>query len=882
MSKQAVNANPDLPRDLCELLDCNSLQSLMDDLFDITGFSLSIIDLDNNVLVRTKWQDLCALFHGSTELCANFCTKGKSSFDKKVLPGEYKLYKCPNNLWLATTPLLIGGEHLANLYFGQFLFGEDEPDEALFQAQARQNGFDERQYMEAFARIPRYNHEEVARITSFLTRFAGLISDMNYNRHMMELNSVEREKLLDALSLRGMVLDQISDNVIITDLEGKIVYINAAVSASTGYCKEELYGEHIRSLGAEPGSDASHEEIIKQTLAQGSFEGVLINRYKDGSLHYMAHKTRLVKDDRNKPLAMSSTSRNIDDYTLRLRQAEFQSKIDTMMQSFSKNIITSSNTDYSEILDKVCVEFGQLLDVDRCTIFFLSSNNMVLNNEHEWCRDGITPHKEDLLGIPCSFCPNVMNQFQTDMTVSITDLSALAREWRSDIEVLELTEAYSLLAFPVFVQNNMRGFLAFSTERKIRVWTPREHKVLMMAANLVSNISERSAFESELIFAKEKAQESDRIKSTFLAIVNHELRTPLNHIMGYTQLLQGNPDEQDRTAYVANIYQSGLKLQRIIKSIFDLSVSESSQIIPQPKMFDLHDHFEDNLRELRSLLRTSGKNHDIHLKFTLDQSLERVQAYADESKINVILHNLFSNAIKFTESGSIEFGCESISSEMLRYWVKDTGMGIAQDLGNEVFGNFYQVEDSSVRKHEGIGIGLAICQKLTEILGGRLYLESNPGSGSTFYFELPLHMKNLQVMKNTGRNGSDLNLENYHVLVVDDDKSIVFLFRHYLERTGAFIHSAGDGEEALDVAENLPLGSIIILDLQMPVLDGYATMDRIKQSRPDLKLIALSGLIEESDYPSIRRSGFDEVLSKPVKKETLFQVIGNLLQGSSL
>ncbi|HCX59750.1 MAG TPA: hypothetical protein DG355_03725, partial [Candidatus Cloacimonas sp.] len=215
-----------------------------------------------------------------------------------------------------------------------------------------------------------------------------------------------------------------------------------------------------------------------------------------------------------------------------------------------------------------------------------------------------------------------------------------------------------------------------------------------------------------------------------------------------------------------------------------------------------------------------------------------VQAYADESKINVILHNLFSNAIKFTESGSIEFGCESISSEMLRYWVKDTGMGIAQDLGNEVFGNFYQVEDSSVRKHEGIGIGLAICQKLTEILGGRLYLESNPGSGSTFYFELPLHMKNLQVMKNTGRNGSDLNLENYHVLVVDDDKSIVFLFRHYLERTGAFIHSAGDGEEALDVAENLPLGNIIILDLQMPVLDGYATMDRIKQSRPDLKLIA--------------------------------------------
>ncbi|MCB5277960.1 MAG: PocR ligand-binding domain-containing protein [Candidatus Cloacimonetes bacterium] len=861
--------------DVRELLDSVALQGLLNDLYELTGFSLAIVDTHGDILLKTGWQDICEVFHLKNQTCKENCLLKKNSLVQDTKPGEFKLVRCKNNLWIIATPLWVGGQHRATLFFGQFFFEGEEIAEEQFKKQAQKYGFDVTEYLKALAKVPFYSHEQVAQIMNFLTKMANMISSMNHNRIMMEKHYTEKQKYLEMLTLHSTALDQISDGVSITDMQGIITYVNLAQCTTSGFQKEELVGKHISIFGSEPESEASQEEILAQTLNKGSYEGVIINRSKQGEKISTFVRTNKVNDAFGNPIALCATSSDISDRINRLRQMEFQGKIDTIMQTISKRVLKAMGKGYDEILQLALSEFGELLNLDRCSIFKLSDNGMMINNTHEWCKEGIIPEKENLQGIPCSLTVKILEHFNTQVMMCFNDLEALPEEFRPEIDLFKWNNVQSVLAFPVFVQNNFNGFLGFMVEKSKRSWTERERKIIMMAANLVSNISERSAFETELVYAKSKAEESDRLKSTFLAIVNHELRTPLNHIMGFAQLIQGNADEEERDEYVAKIQESGHKLLGIIKSIFELALGEENEINAQAKLFTLKDHLESNQQQLRRLLRDSGKQHNINLIFDIEPNLTHLHIFADESKINIILHNLFKNAVKFTESGSITFGCEAISTQMLRYWIKDTGIGISKESEKGVFGLFTQSEDANTRKYDGMGIGLAISNKLADVLGGRIYWESTKGFGSDFFFEVPVFAQNQPL---EGRN-SKLSGEFNHkqIMIVDDDVSIVMLFRHYLEQSGAVLHSAHDGEEAVDSLNSLPAGSIILMDLSMPVLDGFAATTQIKKQRPDIKIVALSGVIQDADDPSILRSGFDAVLPKPVSKEQILNCLRSLI-----
>lgn len=257
---------------------------------------------------------------------------------------------------------------------------------------------------------------------------------------------------------------------------------------------------------------------------------------------------------------------------------------------------------------------------------------------------------------------------------------------------------------------------------------------------IMDDISEKKKMFDDLITAKETAEESNRLKSAFLATMNHELRTPLNHILGFSELIMSGVAPEDNASYASSIQISGQSLLSIIEGVFDLALVEQSNIKLRNQTFSLMDHFMENKASFDSILRTSAKHEQINLIFRPDTQWLSSYVTADRSKINQVLTNLFKNAVKFTHKGTIEFGYKIKNGSNLIFYIKDTGIGIPKDKQSIIFDFFRQGDDSYTRNYGGIGIGLAIAKKITLILNGELKVVSEPGKGSTFSLSIPVEL----------------------------------------------------------------------------------------------------------------------------------------------
>jgi signal transduction histidine kinase len=260
-----------------------------------------------------------------------------------------------------------------------------------------------------------------------------------------------------------------------------------------------------------------------------------------------------------------------------------------------------------------------------------------------------------------------------------------------------------------------------------------------------------------LIAAKNSAEESNRLKSAFLATMNHELRTPLNHILGFSELIMAGVVPEDNASFASSIQTSGQNLLSIIEDVFDLALIEQANIKLRNQTFSLMDHFMENKASFDNILRTSAKHEQIHLVFRPDTQWLSSYVTADRSKINQVLTNLFKNAVKFTHKGTIEFGYKIADESNLIFYIKDTGIGIAKEKQNIIFDFFRQGDDSYTRVYGGIGVGLSIARKITKILQGELTVVSELGKGSTFALSIPVE---LSASKDDKNNNKQLDLFN--------------------------------------------------------------------------------------------------------------------------
>lgn len=392
------------------------------------------------------------------------------------------------------------------------------------------------------------------------------------------------------------------------------------------------------------------------------------------------------------------------------------------------------------------------------------------------------------------------------------------------------------------------------------------------------NITERKQAEVELVKAKEKAEESDRLKTAFLHNISHEIRTPMNAIVGFSEYLNNPNLEADRREYYTDIIiRSSNQLLSIITDIVNIATIEAGQ----EKVHETEVDLNSMLRLLydQYLLKAQKQNIFLSYKLGLDDSAAKI--VTDETKLTEILSNLLGNAIKFTKDGYVDFGYKQHGA-LLEFYVKDTGIGIPKEMHNEIFDRFRQVETSSDRRFGGSGLGLSISKAYATMLGGDIWLNSEPGRGSEFSFTIGYKRAEGNEIAEIPFSGglSEAFDKSQTILIAEDEDYNFLLLQELLSILGVQIIRARNGREAVEICMSDTPIHLILMDIKMPGMDGYEATRRIKELRPNVTIIAQSAYTIESEKARALASGCSDFISKPIRQDTLLSKVKDVMMPS--
>lgn len=375
----------------------------------------------------------------------------------------------------------------------------------------------------------------------------------------------------------------------------------------------------------------------------------------------------------------------------------------------------------------------------------------------------------------------------------------------------------------------------------------------------------------QFIVEKLKVEEADRLKSSFLANMSHEIRTPLNAILGFAQLLS-KPDlsSEERDIFVKNIKNSGERLLGLLDDILDLSKIEAGVI----KVYIADVSVNKLIQDLVSVVSLSRRVIDKKLDLVVEKALHDGDDIirTDETRIFQILSNLLNNAVKFTEHGTITTGYEVSESEYIRFYVRDTGIGISEDALQKIFTPFFQ--EGKLQAAGGTGLGLAIVKGLTESLDGTIAIKSEVDRGTEVSVTIP-YIKNEDSKHVKSFTGSpeSYNIKGKKILLVEDEPVNRKLMEKFIESTGAELISTESGLESVELCTKDDSIDLVLMDLTLPDIDGYTAMERIRKERPTLPMVAQSATSMSEHRERARNSGADDFIAKPIKKEELYNAI---------
>lgn len=389
------------------------------------------------------------------------------------------------------------------------------------------------------------------------------------------------------------------------------------------------------------------------------------------------------------------------------------------------------------------------------------------------------------------------------------------------------------------------------------------------------DISERKKFVEDLKIAKDKAEESDRLKSAFLANMSHEIRTPMNGILGFTSLLlEPNLSSDDKEDFIKIIHQSGKRMLNTVTDLVEISKIEAGIVQIVPKETDINKSVGELIRFFRSEAEKKGLQ--LILIELLPESARN--QITDQNKLDSILTNLLKNAIKFTDSGSISFACHKKDNN-LEFYIKDTGIGIPLARRKAIFERFIQADIADKRAFQGSGLGLAIAKSYIEMLGGKIWVESEEGKGSTFYFTLPV--KNATQEKSFDpdvkflvNEREKLITNKLKILIAEDDETSRKFISLIVKDFSAEILKAGTGIETVELCINHKDIDLILMDIQMPGMNGYEATRQIREFNRDVIIIAQTAFALSGDKEKAIDAGCNDYITKPIdrtKFESLLQ-----------
>ncbi|MUP38605.1 response regulator [Labilibaculum euxinus] len=541
-------------------------------------------------------------------------------------------------------------------------------------------------------------------------------------------------------------------------------------------------------------------------------------------------------------------------------------------------------TDFKNYFDEhpeLLIELAQqviIVDVNQATVNLYkakSKEDLIGNLALTFLPESLTVFKEELLAII-----NGENSFEKEAKVKTLEGEVVeviiklfyTRHNDKFIAYVSTTDITSRKKTAHALKQKNDEFLRLNAELES---TNKEYELLNLEYKTIN--SEILKTNIELEKAKEKAIESDHLKSAFLANMSHEIRTPMNTIIGFSDLL-GQPSLtlERRQKFLKLVQSSSEHLLRIIDDIIDVSKLESNQLKVNKKSCLLNELLYE-IKESQSMIKIVKNKNDITLQLNIPPNTENLNITCDPTRFRQIVYNLVSNAFKYTEKGFVEIGY-SIShvDSMVHLYVKDTGFGIQAEMFQMIFERFRQIENQNLQ--EGTGIGLSIVKGLVHLLGGEIWIESKVNEGSTFHFTIPISEQSKPVIekKVTPQITNSIDLSECLVYIAEDNISSFLLLEELLQATEVKLKHAVNGEELINLI-NSHTPDLILLDINMPVMNGFEAMNKIRKTHPSIPVIAQTAYAMAEEREKCIAAGCTDYISKPINAALLLEKIRKYL-----
>lgn len=621
-----------------------------------------------------------------------------------------------------------------------------------------------------------------------------------------------------------VIMESIGEGVMTIDLSGKVQYLNHRAEELTGWKLRDAKGRAFHSI-----YNVKSEETGK--AENNIMEKVL----KEGIIKELANHTILISKNGNELPVMDTGAPMYDSGGKLIGIAiAFQDETERRMQ---RRKLLESEEKYRSIIE---TSQDAILINQNNEIVFINSAGIKLFDAQS---------KDQIIG------KSLFDFFHPDFHNIINESVSKIRKGEK-IPIIE-EKIINLKGDKIDVEVIAVPF-QFNGSDAIQV--------------SIRDVNEKKRLVEELIQSKLKAEESNRLKSAFLQNLSHEIRTPMNGIIGFTQLIKDSPkDPESIEEFIDIIEKSGDRLINIINDLVDISKIETGTISVNENEFEIG----SMLDELYKLFLKQADEKGLKFEIKYESDIYDCRMISDKTKVYQVLSNLMNNAIKFTESGSIYLGVK-FENEQILFYIKDTGIGIPADKQELIFERFLQADTSINRGYEGAGLGLSISKAFVEKFGGKIWVESEVGKGSTFYFSLPCSLKKQSspVTKNTKSEFDILNgRSKLKVLIVEDDSTSSLLISTLLKPISKEVVRIKNGSEAIEICREVSDFDLILMDLKMPKVDGITATKEIRKINKDVVIIAQTAYAHPDDLEKVIKAGCNDFITKPIARLELYKKI---------
>lgn len=600
----------------------------------------------------------------------------------------------------------------------------------------------------------------------------------------------------------------------------------------------------------------------------------------DGRVVWVEARGRLESDEHGNMVRGVGTLTNITNHKMAEEALRYRLEQVELMTSISSGFVNLPAAQLDAEIVRLLERVGRFARCDRGNLFQFTRGGETESSTHEWCGPGAASRHQQLQQIRVLDFPWFAAAIRGGEPLILDAVEDLPEAAAKEKEIFESEGIRALYAIPLKTQSSLLGYLAFVTLGRGNAIAADSLQLFRFAAEILTGALERRRA-SELEDAKRSAEAASEAKSLFLAHMSHEIRTPMNAILGMAGLLLDAELSEREHKHVNILKSSAEGLLQLIDDILDFSKIEAGKLELEKVPFELGDVVEAAILPLQA--RAAAKGLEIRLEVT---HAFPTLVEGDPSRLRQVLINLVSNAIKFTETGFIAVKVEQehfdTSGVHLRFSVRDTGIGISAEGQAHLFKPFSQADSSTSRRYGGTGLGLVICRKLIELMGGEIGLVSEPASGSTFHFVLVLRPavgKAGESRAGTIRPSHETS--HYRLLLAEDNPVNQLVALGQLEVLGYKAEAAGDGYEVLRALAECPY-DLILMDCQMPGLDGYETSRRIREiesisGNGPVPIVAVTAHAMKGDREKCLAAGMNDYLSKPFRQDDLAAMLARWL-----